>query len=257
MAGLVSREDFERLRIVNDGLVLPGSNLIGGGVPAFVGRVTSQSSEIAVGHFLLAQPTFVLGSEVEGGGGTFSPAGASMVPVFLVGPGTPSTGDYLICKYIDNRWAAEKMDGRGGGYTGPVGTIPLCSCTPIPATLSMTSLDPNCNFQMFQSCSIRYQATPADYAPLRLPSMIYLSDESFPDPVAGGAQFRYYLGCEYNMFTLSRIYSASPYGSPFHDGILYTWVVGGYANTCDPFHLDSGTAFPGSDASCFVTIDGR
>ena len=254
MAEMSSRVDFERLRIRSAGRSLPGSNLMGGGVPAFVGQVTSQTPEIAVGDFLLVRPTFVLGQEVEGGTGTFTPAGSSTVPVYLVGPGTPSTGDYLVCRFIDNRWAAEKMN-AGGGYHGPVGTIPFCSCSPIPAALKMTSADPNCNFKMFQSCAIQYLPTPAAFAPLNLPDHVFISNQAFPDPISGGALFNYYLTCQYNQFNLSRIYAVSPYGSPYQDGILYTWLLGGYENTCNPFHLDYGTAFPGSDVSCAVTID--
>lgn len=209
---------------------------------------------INVGEFLLVLPTFVTGQELEGASGSFTRASSSMVPVYLVGPGRPSTGDYLVCKYIDNRWAAEKTN-PGAGYTGPVGSIPFCFCSPIPATLQMTSADPNCNFRMFQSCTIEYQPTPAVFDRLGLTDHVFLSNESFPDPISGGSLFYYYLTCQYNQFTLSRLFAESPYGSPYHDGILYTWLLGGYENTCEPFHLDYGTAFPGSDASCFVTID--
>ena len=143
--------------------------------------------------------------------------------------------------------------GGGGGSGG--GTISDCFCTDIPNPLTMTSQDPNGNYRMFQSCSLAYGDTPAEYAALLLPPKTYLSTESFPNPILGGATFRYYLTCRYNQFSLTRIYETCPYGSPYQDGVLYSWVLGGYGNTCAPFHLDNGVAFPGSDATCVVRID--
>jgi hypothetical protein len=248
-----SFDDFARLRLKRAGLVVPDPERFGGGVPAFVGRVTSTGPKIAVGDFLLVQPTFVLGSESEGGTGSLTSVPTDPVPVYLVGPGTPSTGDFLVCRFVDHRWAAERS--KSGNQRGGYGTIPNCFCTAIPAALTMTSSDPTCNYRMFQSCMIQYGPTPAQFAPLNLGPNIFLSTESFADPVAGGAEFFYYLACQYNQFSLTRLYPASPFGSPYRDGILYTWLVGGYGNTCSPFHLDNGMAFPGSDLSCSVTID--
>ena len=176
------------------------------------------------------------------------------MPVYLVGPGLPATGDYLVCRFVDNRWVAERTGGGGSG--GATGNLPTCFCTAIPATLAMTSADSSCNFGMFQSCSIVYGPTPDEYTDLNLGVNSFLGAESFPDPIAGGALFRYYLTCQFNQFSLTRVYLESPYGSPYRDGILYTWLVGAYGNSCVPFHLDNGQAFPGSDLSCVVTIDG-
>jgi hypothetical protein len=253
MAGNGAFDDFARLRLKRAGLVMPEPELSEGGVPAFVGRVISTGSKIAVGKFLMVQPTVVMGSEVEGGPGSLTSVPADPVPVYLVGPGTPTTGDFLICKFVDHRWAAERS--KSGNGPGGFGTIPLCFCTAIPATLKMTSADPSCNYRMFQSCMIQYGPTPAQFAPLHLGANSFLSTESFPDPIVGGAAFYYYLTCQYNQFSLTRIYPTSPYGSPYRDGNLYTWLVGGYGNTCSPFHLDNGMAFSGSDLSCSVTID--
>ncbi len=253
MAGQGSFDDFRRLRLRRAGRVVSEPELFGGGVPAFVGRVTSPGSRIAVGKFLLVQPTFVLGVEVEGGPGAFAAIGVPTVPVYLVGPGTPSTGDLLVCRHIDHRWAAERSvagKGRGGG-----GSLSNCDCTEIPATLRMTSADPACNYRMFQTCTLQYGPTPALFAALNLPPSTFLSTESFPDPISAGARFYYYLTCRLNQFYLTRVFPVSPLGSPYRDGILYTWLVGGYGNTCSPFRLDNGLAFPGSDLSCSVTID--
>lgn len=132
----------------------------------------------------------------------------------------------------------------------------LCFCFDTPTSLRMTSDDPGCNFKMFQSCTIQWGATPSALLPTQIGVNSFLSTEGFPDPVAGGAIFFYYLTCQFNVFSLSRVYPTSPYGSPYLDGVLYTWLIGGLGNTCDPFRLDNGTAFPGSDLSCKVRIDG-
>lgn len=120
MAGLQSFDEYAKLRLRRAGLVVPDPEREGGGRPAFVGRVTSTGSRIAVGSYLLVQPTFVLGDEVEGGAGLFTTEEENSVPVYLVGPGTPSTGDYLICRHVDYRWVAERSrSGRGAAHGTP------------------------------------------------------------------------------------------------------------------------------------------
>jgi hypothetical protein len=251
-----SRTDFQRIRLARAGLVWPEPDLDGGGVPAFVGQVTSPSSKIKVGSFLMVQPTSVLGHEAEGASGNFTSVGSSTVPVYLIGPGLASTGDYLICKFVDNRWVTERTVPSGGGGSGGFGSIPNCFCTEIPATLSMTSLSPTCNFGMFQNCTIQYGPVPSVYEGLSLGANAFISLESFPDPLQDGNEFQYLLTCYLNQFSLTRLYPVSIYGSPWRDAVLYTWFVGSYGNSCTPFRLDDGAAYPGSDTSCFVTIDG-
>ena len=157
---------------------------------------------------------------------------------------------------VDWKWFQWRSLGTkgGGGYT-PV-NIPGCTCTAMPEYLNMTSADPTCNFDMYQNCTIAYGPTPSGFLPTSIGDYSYLSTVGFPDPVADGAIFYYYFNCQYNLFTLSRIYLESPYGSPYRDGVLYSWTIGITGNTCAPFRLDNGSAFPGSDASCFVTIEG-
>jgi hypothetical protein len=251
-----TRDDFERIRLSRAGFIWPEPDLSGGGVPAFVGQVTSSAAQIGVGKFLLVRPTFVLGQESEGASGNFTPIGSSTVPVYLIGPGLASTGDFLVCKFVDNRWVAERTTPSSGGGTGGGVTIPTCFCPEIPATLTMISGSSTCNFHMFQSCTIAYSSIPSVYDELDLGSYAFLSTETFPDPLADGALFQYMLTCFYNQFALTRLYAESPYGSPFRDAVLYTWFVGSYGNTCSPFHLDNGVVYPGSDPTCFVTIDG-
>lgn len=247
-------DDTERIRIARAARAdrTPGAAPSPGGTPAFLGRVTSASAP--AGKYFLAIPVQVLGAEVAGGAGSVSDLTTQKTPVLLLGPRAANTGDLLVCRFVDHRWVAER--GGGSGIIDPGhGTIPNCFCTDIPGTLTMTSADPNCNYRMFQSCTIQWQDTPAWAARLNLGPKIFLSTTSFADPVAGDAEFYYYLTCQYNQFSLTRLYPTSPFGSPYRDGILYTWLVGGYGNTCSPFHLDNGMAFPGSDASCNVVID--
>jgi hypothetical protein len=108
---------------------------------------------------------------------------------------------------------------------------------------------------MFQTCTLQYGPVPAAYANLGLGQDAFISVESFPDELAGGALFQYFLGCLQNQYTITRIYATSPYGSPYIDGILYTWFVGAYGNTCSPFMLDNGTGFSFTGEPCSVTID--
>ena len=145
-------------------------------------------------------------------------------------------------------------DTTGGGTGG--GTLPYCFCDPLPATIAMFSASETCNYRMFQSCTIQFGPTPPAFSALNLGPYSYLSTEGFPDPLAMGALFYYNLTCQYNQILLYRVYLESPYGSPYRDGLLYSWGLGGYGNTCNPFELDNGVAYPGSDASCFVTLRG-
>jgi hypothetical protein len=147
----------------------------------------------------------------------------------------------------DWRFRMVRVGSSGGGDDGGTTTVSDCICPKIPTTLSMVSSDPACNFGMFQSCSIVYGPTPEGYAPLQIGVNSFLSVESFPDVVAGGAMFRYLFTCYFNQFNLSRVYLDSPFGSPYRDGLLYSWIVGGYGNSCNPFSLFTGVGYPGSE----------
>ena len=246
-------DEFLKLRLDSLANHPIGNDLVTDGLPAFVGKVVSTASNIHVGAFLNVQPISILGQESEGSPGVFSTLVATSVPVYLVGPGTPSTGDMLVCRYVNNRWVAERDSPASGGGTGTTGNLPLCFCGAIPINLTMTSADPSCNFDMFQNDTITYQTIPSNLSSLGLGSMAFLGNGLWTDPLSG-ASFRYLLTCWYNQFLLTRVFPTSPWGSPFRDAVLYTWFVGSYGNSCAPFQLDLGQAYPGSDASCFVTI---
>lgn len=143
--------------------------------------------------------------------------------------------------------------GSAGGAGPPMIILQSCFC-PVPASLRMTSADPNCNYRMFQSCTLTYRLPPPEFAPLNITGPCFLSTETFFDPISN-SYFYYHFFCLYNQYLLTRLYPTSPYGSPFRDATLYTWLVGGYGNVCDPFYLHNGVPYPGSDATCRVTID--
>ncbi len=253
--GMRAGDEFKRLRLRQAGPGRLGLESVGpgdgGGVPAFVGQVVSDAAAIAPGKFFLVQPATILGPEAEGGVAMLSSNPKADVPVYLLGPGRPAKGDALVCRFVDHRWVAEVSG------AGPVGPTPIavqgCFCQ-VPTTLRMTSADPTCNYGMFQSCSIQYGPPDPAYAPLGIVKPAFLSTMQFIDPLAD-ASFSYLLTCRFNRFSLTRLYPKSPYGSPYRDGILYTWLVGGAGNTCTPFRLDNGTPYPGGDATCSVTIE--
>lgn len=254
-------DDFYRLRIDREKLIPPPRSAGDGGSPAFIGQVTTTTP--VVGQFFLVRPVAAGGVEVAGGTGTETVSTQGQVAVYALGPAAPKYGDYLVCHFVDFRWVAERMTTPGnGGGAGGIGTIPFCFCSAVPETLSMVSASSTCNYSMFQTCTIQYGPIPPVYAPLSFGSLGFVSVQSFPDPLAGGALFQYYLTCQYNVWTLSRLYATSPWGSPFIDGNLYVWYVGSPGNTCagviegpgTPFALTNGQPYPGSDASCSVAI---
>lgn len=246
-------DDFERLRLRKAGLVPHDNPMVSDTCPAFVGQVTTAAPE--VGKFCLVTPTDVTGPETAGGIATLT-ASPGSIAVYILGPAAPIMGEYLVCRHVDYRWVAERMSsasGHGGGGGGV--PLPGCFCSPIPATLSMTSFNPACNFGMFQSCTIQYGPTPSGFLGAGLGANSFLSVQSFPDVIGGGALFRYLLTCQFNQFNLSRVYLESPFGSPFRDGLLYTWLLGSSGNTCTPFALTNGVPFAGSDTTCNVAIN--
>lgn len=154
-------------------------------------------------------------------------------------------------------WGGCCCAGGGGTGTGGIGSLPDCVCTTIPDTLTMVSADPTCNVGMFQSCSITWQSpVPSAFDFFALGDGAFLSTASFPDALHADSQFYYYLSCDDNLFFLTRLYPDYEGLGPLRDVVLYTWDVGDL-NTCSStsLHLDAGTAFSGSDASCSVTID--
>lgn len=217
------------------------------GAPAMVGRVVSAGSNLAVGKFLLVKPVSVLGAECEGCAPTLT-VGAASVPVLLLGPRVPATGDDLVCRFVDRRWVAEK----GGGSTPPTKVVIGSNCPcPVPTTLSMVSRFPQCNGGLFQSATLTYGPLPPEMASIGLTGNGFTSN-TLTDQVSGKA-FYYYISCNFNQYGLTQIIPDGN-GGASRNGVLYFWAVGGNTrfgpSTCDPFSLPEGTAYPGADASC-------
>lgn len=245
-------DDLQRLRVSRAASRDGGSGPTSGSGRAFVGKVTTAMP--AVGEFLLLQPVTVLGAESEGSAGSFTPPDtAARVAAYLLGPGVPVTGDYLVARSVDNRWVVERS-GRSGYDYHYIVDIPGCFCDPLPATIGMSVSDPTADFGLFQPCTIVYGPTPAMYNLLLLGPNCYLSTTTFPDAVNGGAPYSFLLTCSFNTFSLSRVY-ADLGGTQFRDGILYSWVIALGDNTCVPFHMGTGLPFPGSDPEV-ITLDG-
>ncbi len=113
--------DCERLGYRLDGIT-PIPRFPSPGAAVMVGQVISAASSIAVGKFLMVNPVSVMGAETEGAAGVTVANGSVTVPVYLIGPGLPQTGDMLICRFIDFRWVAERKTSHASGTNG-------CNCT--------------------------------------------------------------------------------------------------------------------------------
>ena len=106
-----NRDETDRLRYRLDQLGRELATTPDTGSRAFIGKVATATASIAVGKFLTVNPVTVTGAEVERGPATLTVDTTSTVLVDLVGPGLPATGDYLLCRWTDYRWAAERHQG--------------------------------------------------------------------------------------------------------------------------------------------------
>jgi hypothetical protein len=91
------------------------------GAATMVGQVVTASP--AVGKFMLVNPVSVFGTEGEGNTGVTTANTGVTVPVYLVGPGVPKTGDMLVCRFVDYRWVAERKKVATPPPVNP------CNCT--------------------------------------------------------------------------------------------------------------------------------
>lgn len=124
-------DDWERLRYRLDAAEDAASrkpDRDSSGSAAFVGQVTTLAP--AVGKFLMVRPIVIFGAETEGGAGTFSVPGTPTRAVYLVGPDTAMTGDYLVCRRVQQRWVAERMTGTTVCATWQV-TVHGCNSLPL------------------------------------------------------------------------------------------------------------------------------
>ena len=92
---------------------------------ALAGVVVTAST--TAGNYLKWNPQTVLGTETEGGSGSFTTRSFDLRALFL-GPGIAVAGDQLIFRHVNYRWVCEKKAGGGSGYA--------CDyCGGLPSTL--------------------------------------------------------------------------------------------------------------------------
>jgi len=187
------------------------------------GRVIAPVVGATAPVWVNVHPVRLSGPDSPGSVATLDADASQVIPVLVLGT-VPAVGDYLVAKAVDGRWAAQRP-GKGGGSPYQTITLPSCFC-PVPKTLRMTSVDEACNYRMFQSCTLQYGPPPAIFASLNITGPTFLGTTLFLDPISN-ASFYYHLYCLNNQFLLTRLYPTSPYGSPFRDGTLYTWLTGG------------------------------
>jgi hypothetical protein len=246
-----------RLRLDRDAAALARRTvgLAPSGQPAFVGRVVSDAKQPTVtGAYYLVNPVSVLGAEAEGVPAALVADATRTALLCVIGTQSPSPGDDLICRFVGNRWVAERYGATSPPPPPPPppATIPGCSCAAIPTTLTMSSSGP-CVVGDFQPCTIAWQPTPPEFSGLGLGANCFLSTATFVDPFSGGT-FRYHLGCGGAYLSLNRVYEPSPDGTAYSDSTIYTWMIGASGNSCSPFLLSNGTIYPGGNNQCHVTI---
>jgi hypothetical protein len=229
---------------------LPGDPFVG--PPAFVGRVFANPSvPTSTGKYFSVHPVSVLGVEAEGNPGARTVDATRTALVYVIGSQAPLAGDDLVCRFVGNRWVAERM----AKPQAQLITIPGCPCTTIPPNLNMHSSNTTANNGLFQSSPLVYGPTPPEFTPLGLGASCFLSPDYFQDNSTGD-YFRYYFGCFSGFYIITRVFQVSILGSPYKDTIRYKWFVGFPGNTCSPFLLSNGQIYVGGDPSSVVTISG-
>ena len=216
--------------------------------PATVGIVFANPLvPTSTNKFFAVHPVNVVGAEGEGNAGTSSVDLTRTFYVYVIGSNAPVAGDMLVCRYVGNRWVAERM-----GTASSRITLPGCPCL-IPLSLTMSVVRPDANFGMFQNCTLAWQATPPGLALLSLGASSYLSTTTILDELTLD-EFRYHFFCSGGYFCINRVYETSVYGSPFSDAIRYRWQGGQPGNSCTPFLMSNGRVFPGGDPTSVVTL---
>lgn len=217
--------------------------------PSLVGRVFGNPAvPTNTNVFVTINPVDVLGADTEGAVGTLTVDGTRSLLVFLVGSKPVTAGDFVICRFLGNRWVAERLGKSISGIS-----LAGCPCTSVPTTLTMTSSKPTSNNHIFQNATFVYAPPPSSLATLNLGANCFLSTQQFKD-YSTNDQFWYYFGCFQGFYIITRVYAVSTYASPYRDQIRYRWLAGTSGNTCSPFLLSKGTIFSGGDATCVVTI---
>jgi hypothetical protein len=229
-----------------------------GGPPAFVGQIVADSKQpTAAGYYYRVNTVAVLGTEGEGNPASLVVDTTTSVLVCVIGTKSPSAGDNLICRFVENRWISEchGVSSPPPPPPPPYATIPGCSCSQIPATLQMSSSGP-CYPGDFQAGTLQWGPTPSQFSSLGLGANCFLSTQDFQEPTQTppSGRFRYTFGCTANFFSLSRVYEPTQFTQAYHDTTIYTWAIGLTGNSCSPFLLSNGTIYPGGSPNCLVVI---
>lgn len=219
--------------------------------PVVVGQVfAARSIPTTTGVYYSVHPVSVVGAESEGGSGVLVVDASRSFLAYLVGSAPAVTGDYLLCRFIGNRWVAERMGHAASTKINLVG----CPCQ-VPSTLTMSVQNASMNANIFQNATIQWMVVPPALAALQLGTYAFLSTAQFTDNLSTD-QFRYQLFCSGGFFSITRVYEQSEFGSPFREAYRYRWLPGLYGGTCTPFLFPQGQVFQGGNLGTIVTLSG-
>ena len=131
--------------------------------PMLVGRVYGNPAVPTNSNvFVSINPVDVLGTDTEGSVGILTVDGTRSLLVYLVGSKPAVAGDFVICRFLGNRWVAERLGKSISGIS-----LPGCPCASVPTTLTMTASKPTSNNRIFQNATFVYAAPPSSLATAR------------------------------------------------------------------------------------------
>lgn len=216
--------------------------------PVVVGQVFANPVVPAsTAAYFSVHPVSTSGVEGEANPGILTVDASRSFLVYVVGSKRPVSGENLICRFVGNRWVAERMGRASTGIS-----LPGCPCT-VPPLLHMSVIRPDANSGMFQDATLAYGPTPQEFASLALGTNSYISTTDFLDIITND-RFRFHFFCAGGYFCINRIYATSVYGTPFSDAIRYRWLGGLPGNTCTPFIMTNGRVYPGGDPTSVVSL---
>jgi hypothetical protein len=94
------------------------------GNPALLVQVFQQTTlPTTTGVFYACHPVTAMGTEVEGGPATFSVNTGQTLLVLVEGSHAPASGDYLVARFVADRWVAERM-----GHSGASLCVKIVAC---------------------------------------------------------------------------------------------------------------------------------
>ena len=207
----------------------------------WLGQVTSTGANLAVGKFALCLPARISGSEAERAFALIE-TGTVAVPVYMLGPHAPSTGDNLLVYWSDYRWVTTK----GPAVTPPNFPLPGCPCLRVPGTLYMhvAKSFPDYSGLVAYPATLQRGARPADLDGWSSDLTGWYSTTPFLS-TDGSYKFRYWFGCSQGIYFVHMLATLDSPVPHREKNIVMYWSIGGAANTCGPpqgqaFSLTSG-----------------